>query len=52
VTVLEAARLALFVETAKLGTADQRRVTNILDRLKWERGKKDWKGNRWWVPCR
>ena len=39
VTVLEVARRPSSIETAKLGTADQRRVTAILDRLGWERGK-------------
>jgi hypothetical protein len=49
VLVVDVARNALNMETAKLGTADQRRITGILERLGWERGKKDWKGNRWWV---
>jgi predicted P-loop ATPase len=52
VTVLEVARVALSIDTPRLGTADQRRVTDIMDRLKWERTKKDSRGNRWWVPCR
>ena len=39
VTVLEVARGALVIDTARLGTADQRRVTAILERLGWERGK-------------
>lgn len=49
VTVLEVARGALSMETAKLGTADQRRVTTILDRLGWQRGKMDSKGRRPWI---
>ena len=49
VTVLEAARGALFMETAKLGTADQRRITGILERLGWTRGKRSGAA-RWWVP--
>jgi predicted P-loop ATPase len=49
VLVLDVARNALGIDAAKLGTADQRRITAILERLGWERGKKDWKGNRWWV---
>jgi predicted P-loop ATPase len=49
VTVLEVARGALSIDTAKLGTVDQRRVTAILERLGWVRGKMDSKGRRPWV---
>lgn len=38
VTVLEVARDALAIETARLGTADQRRISAILERLQWIRG--------------
>jgi predicted P-loop ATPase len=50
VTVLEVARNALGIDTAKFGTADQRRVANILERLKWGRGKRGNEGERYWVP--
>jgi predicted P-loop ATPase len=50
VTVLEVARVALSIDTPRLGTADQRRVTNILERLKWERGRRGNEGERYWVP--
>jgi hypothetical protein len=40
-TLLQLARNALFMETARLGTADQRRITAILERLGWERGRKE-----------
>jgi len=51
VTVLEVARTALSMETAKLGTADQRRITGILERLGWRRAsQRGAKGVRWWVP--
>ena len=50
VTVLEVAQTALGMDTHKLGTADQRRVTAIMERLGWRRGKRDYKGNRWWYP--
>jgi len=39
VQVSEVAREALFIETAKLGTREQRRITSILSRLKWTAGK-------------
>jgi predicted P-loop ATPase len=50
VTVLEVARNAIGIDTPKLGTADQRRVTNIMERLKWGRGKRGNDGERYWVP--
>lgn len=50
VTLLEVARSALHIETAKLGTADQRRVAAVLERLGWERGKRDGTaGERSWL---
>ncbi len=63
VTVLEVARLALFIEMPKLGTAEQRRIGAILERLGWVRGTldKDGKpqigargpnGERYWVERR
>lgn len=48
VTVLELAKAAVGMDVSKCGTADQRRITAILERLGWERGKRDGKG-RWWV---
>jgi hypothetical protein len=48
-TVLEVARQGLFVETPKLGTADQRRIVAILERLGWIRGKRTATG-RPWIP--
>lgn len=49
VTILEVARGALNFETAKIGTADQRRIGAVLERLGWERGQRTLAG-RWWVP--
>lgn len=49
VTVLEVARQGLFIETPKLGTADQRRLSAILERQGWERGERTASG-RPWVP--
>jgi predicted P-loop ATPase len=48
-TVLDVARGALFIETPRLGTADQRRISAALERLGWERGARSGaKGERSW----
>jgi predicted P-loop ATPase len=55
VTIGQVAREALFIETPRIGTADQRRIAAALERLGWRRersdGKTDWQGKRWWVPA-
>src|SRR5262249_36213463 len=55
VTVGEVARDALYIETPRIGTADQRRIAAALETLRWRRerpnGKTDWQGKRWWVPA-
>ncbi|WP_202396918.1 VapE domain-containing protein [Teichococcus coralli] len=51
-TVLALARGALAIETAKIGTADQRRIVAILERLQWERGARGNNGERNWVPSK
>jgi predicted P-loop ATPase len=55
VTVGQVAREALFIETPRIGTADQRRIAAALERLGWRReradGNTDWQGKRWWVPA-
>ncbi|MEQ8965944.1 MAG: VapE family protein [Azospirillaceae bacterium] len=48
VTTLQVARQALHFETARVGTADQRRISAILERLGWRRRRTD--GVRHWVP--
>ncbi len=49
VTVGEVAKEALGITTAKIGTAEQRRVAAALERLGWQREpNKDWRGTRWW----
>jgi predicted P-loop ATPase len=48
VTVGEVARFALFIETPRIGTADQRRVAAVLELLGWRRLPVDWQGKRWW----
>jgi hypothetical protein len=49
--VSQVAREALAIETAKIGTADQRRIAAIMDHLNWKRQPVDWQGKRWWSPC-
>jgi predicted P-loop ATPase len=48
VTVGQVAREALFIETARIGTAEQRRIAAALEQCGWKRLPKDWKGNRFW----
>lgn len=48
VTVLEVARKALHMDTPRMGTADQRRVTAALERLGWERAPRGSNGERYW----
>jgi predicted P-loop ATPase len=54
VTIGDIARDALFIETPRIGTADQRRIAACLEQLRWRRerpnGKTDSQGKRWWVP--
>jgi Virulence-associated protein E-like domain/Bifunctional DNA primase/polymerase, N-terminal len=48
VTVGQIAKQALGMETAKIGTADQRRIAAVLVNLGWSRQPKDREGKRWW----
>jgi predicted P-loop ATPase len=49
VTVCEVAKLALCIETPRIGTADQRRIAAALDQLGWRRlPRTDSRGTRWW----
>jgi predicted P-loop ATPase len=48
VTVRQVAKNALFFETQRLGTNDQRRIMAVLTNIGWERGKRHG-GNRWWI---
>ncbi|HEY7245316.1 MAG TPA: virulence-associated E family protein [Xanthobacteraceae bacterium] len=48
VTIGQVAREALDMEKAKIGTADQRRISAALEQLGWKREPKDWEGKRWW----
>ena len=52
VTVTEVAKSALSFDTARIGTADQRRIAAVMDRLGWRRAngnKTDCNGKRWWI---
>jgi hypothetical protein len=46
--VAQIAREALHIETPRIGTADQRRISAIMERLGWCRLPKDWRGNIPW----
>ena len=48
VKVMDVAKGALFIETPRLGTADQRRITAAMERLGWERGSRGDNGERFW----
>jgi predicted P-loop ATPase len=48
VTIAQVAKEALFMETQRLGTADQRRIAAVLTTIGWSRQPKDREGNRWW----
>lgn len=51
-TVLEVARHGLSIETARVSTADQRRITAIMERMGWRRGARTGRsGTRWWEPA-
>jgi predicted P-loop ATPase len=49
VTVGEVGRHALGIETARIGTADQRRIAAALEQLGWKRHPQSWDGKRWWT---
>jgi predicted P-loop ATPase len=49
VTIWQVARDGLFIETPKLGTADQRRIRAALERANWQRGKMGDHGRILWV---
>jgi predicted P-loop ATPase len=49
-TVLAVAKDALFMDIAKIGTADQRRIIAALERLGWTRGKRTNSSRPWLAP--
>jgi predicted P-loop ATPase len=48
VTVGDVAKDGLHIETARINTSDQRRITAAMERLGWKRLAKDWKGRITW----
>ena len=51
-TISEVAKGALYIETPRIGTADQRRIRKVLIELGCKQQKKDWRGTRWWSKPR
>ena len=49
-TVLEVARWGLFIETPRIGTAEQRRITAIMKRVGWGPGNRGPQGERYLYP--
>lgn len=49
ITIGQLARQALKLETAKIGTLDQRRIAKCLEQLGWQRGPRGHGGIRQWV---
>ena len=50
-TVWQVARNGLGITTDRIGTADQRRITAIMHKMKWRRGKREpGTGKRFWYP--
>jgi predicted P-loop ATPase len=51
VRLMDIASSALDIMTCRLGTAEQRRITAVLEHIGWRRGKKDGRGNIPWERC-
>ncbi len=49
-TVLDVATEALSLERGRVGTSEQRRISSVLERLGWTRGKRGRLGQRYWEP--
>ncbi len=49
-TIMQVARDALFIDTGKVGTAEQRRISAAMTTLGWQNGKRGPAGERFWVP--
>ncbi len=48
VTILQGARDGLFLDTPKIGTTEQRRISAALERLAWHKGARGPNGERFW----
>ena len=51
VTISQVAKEAIYIETQRIGTSDQRRIAAILTAVGWEKGKRGEKGERYWEPA-
>jgi hypothetical protein len=49
VTVTQVAQQAIGLESARIGTAEQRRIANILKNKGWTAGR-DWQGRYYTLP--
>jgi predicted P-loop ATPase len=49
VSITQVAREALFLDTPRIGTAEQRRIAAAMELLGWRRLSKDWQGKRYWT---
>jgi len=48
-TIGEIARHGLFLDTPRIGTADQRRIAAVLETMGWKRAKREAEtGKRYW----
>jgi predicted P-loop ATPase len=52
VTIGQIAREAVGIETPRIGTADQRRIAAVMERLDWQRGARGNSGERYWQKRR
>jgi predicted P-loop ATPase len=51
VMVSQVAREGLGIDTPKIGTAEQRRISSVLQQLGWRRLPVDSQGKRWWAKA-
>ena len=47
-SLIDIAKQAIYLEVSRIGTADQRRIINILERLRWKKGSRQSTGFRWY----
>ncbi|MET4242719.1 virulence-associated E family protein [Bradyrhizobium sp. RT10b] len=51
VTIGQIAKEALHMETPRIGRAEQNRIITAMERIGWQKEKKDWQGKTWWAPA-